>query len=122
MMARKIREAFRVYDKDGNGFISAAEFRHVITNFKVKITDEEVHAIIRHVDIDGDGEVNYEEFVRVKSQKLVLAALLADNWKLQWISLKPRASIMKNLQNELNSISLCRNFYSKVGVGVISVE
>ncbi len=83
MMARKIREAFRVYDKDGNGFISAAEFRHVITNFKVKITDEEVHAIIRHVDIDGDGEVNYEEFVRVKSQKLVLAALLADNWKLQ---------------------------------------
>jgi calmodulin len=41
MMARKmqdtdteeeIREAFKVFDKDGNGFISAAELRHVRNN------------------------------------------------------------------------------------------
>jgi calmodulin len=28
----EIREAFKVFDKDGNGFISAAELRHVMTN------------------------------------------------------------------------------------------
>ena len=41
MMARKmrdtdseeeIREAFKILDKHGNGFISAAELRHVMTN------------------------------------------------------------------------------------------
>jgi calmodulin len=41
MMAKKVkgtdgeeelREAFRVFDKDANGFISAAELRHVMTN------------------------------------------------------------------------------------------
>jgi len=46
MMARKmkdtdseeeIREAFRVFDKDGNGFISAAELRHVMTNLGEKV-------------------------------------------------------------------------------------
>ena len=69
MMARKmkdtdsdeeIKEAFRVFDKDGNGFISAAELRHVMTNLGEKLTDEEVDEMIREADIDGDGQVNYD--------------------------------------------------------------
>ena len=69
MMAKKmretdseeeIREAFRVFDKDGNGFISASELRHVMTNLGEKLTDEEVDEMIREADIDGDGQVNYE--------------------------------------------------------------
>ena len=35
-------EAFKVFDRDGNGFISAAELRHVMTNLGEKLTDEEV--------------------------------------------------------------------------------
>ena len=71
MMAKKmretdseeeIREAFRVFDKDGNGFISASELRHVMTNLGEKLTDEEVDEMIREADIDGDGQVNYEGY------------------------------------------------------------
>jgi calmodulin len=40
-----IIEAFRVFDKDGNGTISAAELRHVMTNLGEKLTDEEVRRI-----------------------------------------------------------------------------
>lgn len=78
MMARKmkdtdseeeIREAFRVFDKDGNGFISAAELRHVMTNLGEKLTDEEVDEMIREADIDGDGQVNYE------GELIILSAL-----------------------------------------------
>ena len=69
MMSRKnhdidkeeeLREAFKVFDKDGNGFISAAELRHVMTNLGEKLTDDEVDEMIREADTDGDGQVNYE--------------------------------------------------------------
>merc|ERR1719162_2045345 len=74
LMARKmkdtdseeeIKEAFKVFDKDGNGFISAAELRHVMTNLGEKLTDEEVDEMIREADVDGDGQINYEEFVKM---------------------------------------------------------
>jgi calmodulin len=76
MMARKMKdtdseeeilEAFKVFDKDGNGFISAAELRHIMTNLGEKLSDEEVDEMIREADIDGDGQINYEEFVKVRS-------------------------------------------------------
>ena len=53
-------ETFRVFDKDGNGFISASELRQVMANLGEKLTDEEVDEMIREADIDGDGQVNYE--------------------------------------------------------------
>uniref|UniRef100_A0A182KCR4 EF-hand domain-containing protein n=1 Tax=Anopheles christyi TaxID=43041 RepID=A0A182KCR4_9DIPT len=83
MMARKmkdtdseeeIREAFRVFDKDGNGFISAAELRHVMTNLGEKLTDEEVDEMIREADIDGDGQVNYEAAVALPRMTLLKVA------------------------------------------------
>ena len=78
LMARKMKdtdseeeilEAFKVFDKDGNGFISAAELRHVMTNLGEKLTDEEVDEMIREADIDGDGQINYEEFVKMMMAK-----------------------------------------------------
>ena len=51
-------QAFRVFDKDGNGFISAAELRHVMTNQGAHLTAEVVDAMISEADIDGDGRLD----------------------------------------------------------------
>ena len=62
-------EAFKVFNSDGNGLISAAEMRHVMTNLGEKLTDEDVDEMIREVDVDGDGHINYEEFVKIMIAK-----------------------------------------------------
>jgi calmodulin len=74
MMARKmkdtdseeeIREAFKVFDRDNNGFISAAELRHVMTSIGEKLTDDEVDEMIREADQDGDGRIDCELSIRL---------------------------------------------------------
>ncbi|VAI13242.1 unnamed protein product [Triticum turgidum subsp. durum] len=61
----ELREAFRVFDKDHDGHISKAELRHVMISLGEKLTDEEVDGMIQEADLDGDGLVNFDEFVRM---------------------------------------------------------
>ena len=72
-------EAFKQFDHDGSGLISAAELRHVMTNLGEKLTDEEVDEMIREADVDGDGHINYEEFVRMMMAKWTTLELVLTN-------------------------------------------
>ncbi|KAG0245458.1 SCF ubiquitin ligase complex subunit cdc4 [Actinomortierella wolfii] len=56
---------FKVFDKDGNGLISVAELRYVLTNLGEKLTEEEVDELMKGVQVDNSGKVNYEEFVQI---------------------------------------------------------
>jgi calmodulin len=38
-------------------------------NLGEKLTEEEVEEMIREADVDGDGHVNYEEFVKMMLSK-----------------------------------------------------
>lgn len=60
-----LKAAFRTFDKDGSGFISADELRQVMTQLGQCLGDDEVDAMIQEADEDGDGQINYEEFVRM---------------------------------------------------------
>lgn len=74
LMAKKMQEfdseddlldAFRVFDMDGNGFISANELKYVLANVGEKLNDEDIEEMIRETDTDGDGLIDYKEFIRV---------------------------------------------------------
>ncbi|XP_023012861.2 myosin light chain cytoplasmic isoform X1 [Leptinotarsa decemlineata] len=57
-------EGLRHFDKDGNGYISSAELRHLLTTLGEKLTDDEVEQLLQGQE-DSQGNVNYEEFVKL---------------------------------------------------------
>merc|ERR1719273_1904840 len=78
LMARKMKdtdieeeliEAFKVSDRDCDGFISAGELRYSMTNLGEKLSDLEVDEMIKEADLDGDGQINYDEFVKMMMAK-----------------------------------------------------
>ncbi|GKU85864.1 hypothetical protein SLE2022_250070 [Rubroshorea leprosula] len=61
----ELKEVFQVFDKDQDGYISANELRQVMINLGEKLSDEEVEQMIKEADLDGDGQVDYDEFVKL---------------------------------------------------------
>ncbi len=59
----------QMFDVNGDGWISRDELRTVMNNLGEKLTDQELDAMIKEADLNGDGRVNYEEFVRMWMQQ-----------------------------------------------------
>ncbi|XP_030520922.2 calmodulin-like [Rhodamnia argentea] len=65
-MARRmeeLKEAFRSFDLDGDGFISAEQLHQVLTTLWGQLTDEEAEELIHAADVADHGKINYEEFL-----------------------------------------------------------
>lgn len=50
----------RVFDKNGDGFITADELKKVMTNLGEKLSDEEIDDMIKEADLNGDGKVDFK--------------------------------------------------------------
>lgn len=57
---QEIREAFKVFDKEGTGSISSAYLRHIMTTMGDRLSDDEVDEMIQEADMDGDGDIDYD--------------------------------------------------------------
>ncbi|CAL1127926.1 unnamed protein product [Cladocopium goreaui] len=54
--------AFRVFDKDGDGRITKQELAAIL---KEQADGEAIKAMVSEVDLDGDGEISFDEFVKM---------------------------------------------------------
>ncbi|KAL7737795.1 hypothetical protein ACLKA6_006183 [Drosophila palustris] len=55
--------AFKLFDRDEDGFISPIELRNVMYNLGERCTEEEFNDMMREIDLDNDGKISYQEFV-----------------------------------------------------------
>jgi len=59
------REAFEMFDKDGNGYISITELKAAFRMLGQWLDDEELDSILKEADLDGDRRIDYEEFLHM---------------------------------------------------------
>jgi len=57
--------AFRVFDKENSGFVTAADIRHVLLTLGETLTADEVDRMIAEADTGKTGKINYVEYAKV---------------------------------------------------------
>ncbi|OWF56432.1 calmodulin-like [Mizuhopecten yessoensis] len=66
----ELREAFYMFDKDGDGRITASELGVVLKSMGHTPTDTELRDLIHEVDADGNGTIEFNEFLVMMSKRL----------------------------------------------------
>ena len=59
-LAEVLRETFKIFDKDSNGYINASELKELMEKLGEKLSDEEIEKMIAEADLDEDGKVSYK--------------------------------------------------------------
>lgn len=66
------KEAFALFDKDGDGQISTKEFIKVLKNLGQNVSAEEAKNIMQELDQDNSGMIDFPEFVSYMKKTKVI--------------------------------------------------
>ena len=56
---------FRKFDKDGDGYVSYDDFEKCLKSIKVQASPDEVKAVLKHIDRNDNGYLDFSEFSKV---------------------------------------------------------
>jgi calmodulin len=67
---KEFKEIFNLVDTDQGGSISTEELGNLMETLGIKTTTEELKLMVSEIDANGNGEVDFDEFVQVMSRKV----------------------------------------------------
>lgn len=65
----ELRQAFQVFDKDGDGHITGVELKLVMKQLGEDLSDEQLADMMREADSNGDGHIDFAEFCKMMGAK-----------------------------------------------------
>ncbi|XP_037429942.1 neo-calmodulin-like [Triticum dicoccoides] len=111
----EFRAAFSLFDKDGDGTITAKELGTVMRSLGQRPSEEELREMIAEVDTDGNGVVDFSEFLTLLDRKMHGAGAedelreafhVFDQDKDGFISLDEFRHVMVKLGERLSDVEL----------------
>ncbi|KAL0084951.1 hypothetical protein J3Q64DRAFT_1640585, partial [Phycomyces blakesleeanus] len=60
-----VLKVFGILDRDNDGVINSEDLQQGLLLFGESATDEEIDIMIKAADVDGDGLLNFEEFLKI---------------------------------------------------------
>ncbi|KAJ0180673.1 hypothetical protein K1T71_004077 [Dendrolimus kikuchii] len=64
-MLQELKEAFRLYDREGNGYITTDVLKEIFKELDNTLTPDDLDTMIEEIDSDGSGTVDFDEFLEV---------------------------------------------------------
>ncbi|XP_058452495.1 troponin C isoform X2 [Malaya genurostris] len=64
-MEKELKEAFRLYDREGNGYITTSTLKEILAALDDKLSNEDLDGMINEIDADGSGTVDFDEFMEM---------------------------------------------------------
>ncbi|KAF7283130.1 troponin C-like isoform X2 [Rhynchophorus ferrugineus] len=61
----ELKEAFRLYDREGNGYITTGTLKEILAALDDNLTSRDLDGIIAEIDTDGSGTVDFDEFMEM---------------------------------------------------------
>ena len=71
-MQQELREAFRLYDREGNGYITTEVFRDILHELDENLTDDELDMMIDEIDADGSGTLDFDGNYQLRNKIIKL--------------------------------------------------
>ncbi len=69
-LVAEFREAFDMFDRDGEGTIGRAEFTAMMRTLGLELSDAELETLWEKVDMDGSGEIEFDEMLQTLKKNL----------------------------------------------------
>ncbi|KAJ8916845.1 hypothetical protein NQ315_005852 [Exocentrus adspersus] len=62
---QELKEAFRLYDREGNGYITTGTLKEILAALDDNLSNRDLDGIIAEIDTDGSGTVDFDEFMEM---------------------------------------------------------
>ena len=67
---KEYTQAFEVFDKNKDGRSSRQELKTIMRSLGQNPTEDDIEEMLLNVDRDKDGQISYDEFMKIISQQI----------------------------------------------------